>query len=264
MAVTLPGYTVRLLAVADAVEDLVAQEEALPAYTRVIIEASIDPSKDVSQAVQEIQAACEESGVLYWPENKGTYVAFDDHTVYIMYMKSPDDDVSPAMAIGTILLIIGIVAPIIMYFAIPGFADLINSIMMLVVVMFMCDLMSSIQITQGPPSYKPPREPIEQRISKKIESIADSIVRVENSLKKTKSVGESTFKSVLSDIKGVARAIEKTPSTVMSAYEKSMAASRLDALDDKIEKYKQHLSPSQLKAFEEEQRIIRELRNMYG
>lgn len=266
MAPIISGFTIRSIGIANTSEELdyfVSQEASLPQLTRIILEVPIDPSEDISSIAQQIQSACVENNIPYWPEFPNNYIFAENNTLYIAYMK-PSGEVSP-MAFPLIPILIGIIifAPIIMYFAIPGFAEIVNSIVMLVVIMMMFNIMGPMLKTGVEAAPAVPREPIEQRVSRRIESIADSIVRVESSFEKSKSAGTSAVASVVSDIRSVARVIKGTPSTAMSAYEKSRAAGRLDVIDDKLGKFEEHLSPSQLENLREERRIVEELRTMY-
>jgi len=266
MTPVISGFIIKTVGIASTVEELdyfVTQEASLPQLTRIILEVPIDPSEDIESIAQQVQSACVENDIPCWPEFPNNYIFAENNTLYIAYMK-PSGEVSP-MAFPLIPILIGIIifAPIIMYFAIPGLAEIVNSIVMLVVIMTMFNIMGPMLKTGVGAAPAAPREPIEQRVSKKIESIADSIARVEGAFEKSKSAGTSAVTSVVSDIRDVARVIKGTPSTAMSSYEKSKAAGKLDILDNKIEKYKEHLSPSQLRAFEEEQSIVEELRAMY-
>jgi len=271
MALSVPGYTIRPIAIANTVEEVelfAVQEESLPAFSRIIVEVPLDPSEDISFVAQQIQTACEGNNVPCWPENQGTYVFTENNTVYIAYMRPPSG-VLPSVAIMPILLIIGIIAPIIMYFAIPGFAEIVNSIIMLMVIMLMMDLMKPMLETSARPARAAqrapaaPREPIEQRISRRIESIADSVARTEKAFETSKSAGVSAVTSVVSDIRSVVGAIKGAPSTAMSVYEKSKAVGRLDVIDDRLTRYEEHLTPGQKANLEEERRIVEQMRVMY-
>lgn len=270
MPPVITGFIVRAIAIASTPEELellTVQEASLAQLSRIIIEVPVDPSEDIESIAQQIQAACVENNIPYWPEYPNTYTFIEDSTLYIAYMK-PSGEVSPMIGFLPILLIIGLIAPIIMYFAIPGLAELINSIVMLMVIMLMMNLMKPMLETApraaAPRAPAAPREPIEQRISKRIESIADSIARTEKAFETSKSAGVSAVTSVVSDIRSVAGAIKGAPSTAMSKYEKSRAAGRLDVIDDKLGKFEEHLTPGQLENLREERRIVEELRDMYG
>jgi len=270
MIPAISGYTIKIISTANTPEELnsfVTQEASLPQFSRIIIEVPIDPDEDMPAIAQQIQTACAENYVPYWPEHQGAYTFIEGNTLYIAYMR-PSDSVSPMMiGILPILLIIGLIAPIIMYFAIPGLSELVDSIVMIVVMMIMMKIMGPMfSSISGPKAEAAPREstpPIEQRISRRIESIADSIVRTEAAFERSKSAGASAVTSVVSDIRGVARAIKGTPSTAMTGYQKSKAAERLDVLDDNLSKYEEHLTPGQLENLREERRIVDELRTMY-
>lgn len=266
MTPVISGFTIKMVSIANTVEELdyfVTQEASLPQSTRILLEVPIDPSEDISSIAQQIQAACVEYNVPYWPEYLNTYTFVRDNTLYIAYIK-PSGEVSP-MAIPLIPILIGIIifAPIIMYLAIPGFAEIINSIVMLVMMMMMLDIMGPMLKTGVGAAPAAPREPIEQRVSRRIESIADSITRTEKAFETSKSAGVSAVSSVVSDIRSVARVIKGTPSTAMSTREKSKAAGRLDVIDDKLGKFEEHLTPGQLENLREERRIVEELRAMY-
>jgi len=262
------GFTVKPIATGNSVEDMQffsVQEASLSDLTRIILEIPIDPSEGIVSIAQQVQAACVEHGVVPWPEHQGIYTFIENNSLYIAYVK-PAGQVSPSIAWIPILLIVGIIAPIIMYFAIPGFADMVNSIVMLVVMMLMMDLMKPMmESTRSKPkvSTTEARPPLEQRISRKIESIADSIARTERAFETSKEAGKSARSSVLSDIQGVARAIKGAPKTALSSYDKAKAAGQLDVLDDRLVKYREHLSPTQQEKLEEEQQMVDELRRMY-
>lgn len=265
MAPVITGFTIRAIAIANTPEELqyfTAQEASLPQLSRIIIEVPVDPNEDIASIAQQIQSACEENSIPYWPEYPNTYAMVEGDTLYIAYL-GPSGEVSPSIAWMAILLGIMIFAPIIMYFAIPGFAEIVNGIIMLMVMMLMLDLMGPMLKTAPGAAVTAPREPIEQRVSRKIESIADSIARTEKAFETSKSAGVSAVSSVVSDIRGVARVIKGTPSTAMSSYEKSKAAGRLDVIDDKLGKFEEHLTPGQKENLEEERRIVDELRAMY-
>lgn len=265
MAPTIAGFTIRAIAIANTPEELqyfTVQEASLLQLSRIIIEVPMDPSEDIESIAQQIQANCVENSVPCWPEYPNTYTFIEGNTLYIAYVKPPGE-VSPMIGFLPILLIIGLIAPIIMYFAIPGLAELINSLVMVLVMMLMLDMMGPMLKTGVGAAPAAPREPIEQRVSRKIESIADSITRTEKAFETSKSAGVSAVSSVVSDIRSVARVIKGTPSTAMSTREKSKAAGRLDVIDDKLGKFEEHLTPGQLENLREERRIVEELRAMY-
>lgn len=270
MAPVITGFTIRAIGIAstaEELENLTVQEASLLQLSRIIIEVPVDPSEDIESIAQQIQADCVENSVPCWPEYPNTYTFIEGNTLYIAYVKPPGE-VSPMIGFLPILLIIGLIAPIIMYFAIPGLAELVNSVVMILVMMLMFKMMGpmlapSPKVAAVRAAPTEPRPPIEQRISRKIESIADSIVRVESAFERSKSAGAAAVTSVVSDIRGVARVIEGTPSTAMSPYEKSKAAGRLDVIDDKLGKFEEHLTPGQLENLRKERRIVEELRAMY-
>jgi hypothetical protein len=271
MSLTVNGFTLTPISIANTPEELnnfVTQEASLPQLSRIILEVQVDPSEDIESVAQQIQATLTENQIPYWPEFPNTYTIIDGNTLCIAYMR-PSSGISPTFAILPILLIVGIIAPIIMYFAIPGFAELMNSIIMLVMMMVMMNIMGPMfksvsGPTTGTVSAAEKPLPIEQRISRRIESIAESIERTERAFERSKESGVAAVSSVLGDMKGVASAIRGAPSTAMSSYKKSKAAGRLDTLDDKLEKYKKDLTPDQREKLEEEQSIVSELRDMYG
>lgn len=273
MPPVISGFVIRAIGIANTpgeLELLTVQEASLPQLTRIIIEIPVDPSEDIESIAQQIQAVCVENNVPYWPEYPNTYAFIEGNTLYIAYVK-PSGEVSPMIGFLTILpilLIIGLIAPIIMYFAIPGLAEVINSVVMILVVMMMFKMMGpmlapkpKVAAVRAAPAA--PRPPIEQRISRTIESIADSIAKIEGAFNRSKSAGVTSVTSVASDIVGVVRAVKEAPETAMSSYQKATAAGKLDRLDDKLLKYEKHLSSSQLGNLREERRIVDELRAMY-
>jgi len=277
MAQLLTDYTLRVISIANTVSDLnsfIIQEASLPQYTRIVLEVHVDPSQDISSIAQAIEESCSQGNVPYWPENQGTYTEIRGNTLYIEYMRPYSGPSPMQLQILPILGIIAVIAPIIMYLASPTFRDLINGIIMLVAMMVMMQVMmpmmtaisgsSKPAITAPTTTPTTPKEPIEQRISKRIESIGESIYRIKKAFEKSKAAGEEEVRRTVSDIKGVARAIKSAPETIMNSYDKARAADRLDYYSKKLEEYKAGLTPSQLENLEEERRIVEELVSMYG
>jgi hypothetical protein len=267
------GYTSQIICIANSPDELnnfVPLEQSTPDYSRLLVQIPLDPSADISNVAQQIQATCEATGLLSWPEYQGTFSFIDGSTVYVAYLKpSSYGSVTPLqlqliMIIGGILLI----APILLLIFSDTFRTIINSLVMMLVMYMMMKIMTPMIASAGgnPKVAAAPREPkipIEQRVSQRIESIAQSVDRTEQSFQKSRAAGVSAVSTVISDIASLVRAIKGAPSTAMSSYEKAKAAREIDEIDDKLMKYKGQLSSSQLDKLNEEQSLVDELRTMY-
>jgi len=275
MIPVLSNFILRPLVVATDVSGLnyfPAQEATLPPSTRILLKVHMDPSEDIETVAEDIQAYCDGNYLSPWPEFSSTNTLVEEDTLYIMYLK-PAGQVTPSIGIIAIIGIILLIAPIIMYFAIPGVQQLVNGIISIVILVLMMKIMmpmlSSIteekpKVTSAQPAQvSAPKEPFEQRVSKRVESIAESIERTERAFERSKSAGIAGISGVVNDITRLVSAIRGAPSTSMSDYQKGKAAREIDALDDRLDKYISSLTPEQLARFQEEQRIVNELRAMY-
>jgi hypothetical protein len=230
------GYSLTVIGSGGTAEELnaiVTQEQALPEYSRILIEVPLVPTDDISAIAQYIQTACEENSILHWPEHPNTYTFAVGNVLQIAYLR-PAGDVSPLfLPLIPILIGIAIIGPIIAYFVSPTFKSVIDGLIMLVMMMLMMDIMKPMLAPAG--ARTEPRPPIEQRISAKIESIGQSVARVEKAVKTIK---------------------EAAP----SGYRKEKAARDLDVQLSKLEQYESRLTPEQLKKLKEGQRIVDELK----
>jgi len=230
----------------------------------------VDPSENITEVARQVELACIGNNIACWPESPNSHTFINGNTLYIMYVK-PAGEVTASIGIIAIIAIILFIAPIIMYFAIPGVSELINGIISIAIMMMMMKLMMPMfesmssgtkprAVKAAPAEQKPP---FEQRVSRRIESIADSIVRTESAFERSKEAGVSAVSSVVNDITRLVNAIKGAPSTSMTSYQKAKAIREVDTLDDKLEKYRNSLSPTQQGKFDEQQSIVDELRAMY-
>lgn len=262
------GYVATIAIAASTPEELgnfEPLEQILPEFTRVIVECPVDPSEDILSIAQSIEDACISYGMPTWPEYPSTHTFIDGNMVYITYMKS-----SPwVQFIIPILLAVTFLGPIILWLVSPAVREMTETIVMIVVLFTMMWLMRKMipigkpKATEEIKEKPPPQPPLGERINARLESLGETIFKIESLYKAYPATAASQVTSSASGIISVAGAVRDAPKTAMNGYEKAGAAKKMEDLSRRLAEYEESLTPEQKVKLHREQEIVQELREMY-
>ena len=246
-------------------------ETSLPEGTPILIQLNFSEIPTIeSLCALEFELSKTDAGNIF-----PSKVYVDDNnpsSVYIVYSKG----IGITTILLPILLLIGLpvlLGGLVWKFLIPdSFKQTLNMIGTLIVVMIMMKVMSGIFKDDKKKASPPPKAvrarppvpvqpPIEQRIADRVESIADSITRIDRAFRKSESEGAAKVTSIATDIGKVASDVRTADIPVAKKVHIAERLSRKQK--NLVENYEDRLSPKQRQILEDERRIVEELRTMY-
>jgi len=264
-----PGYTAAIALIASTPEELgnfEPLEQTLAEFTRVIVECPVDPTEDILSIAQSVEDVCISYGIPTWPEYPDTHTFIEGNMLYITYAKA-----SPWIQfIIPVLLVVAFLGPIILWLVSPAVREMTEMIVMIIVMFAMMWLMKKmIPTTKAPKAPEeikekpPPQPPLGERINARLESLGESIFKIESLYKTYPATASSQVVGAASGLASVAGAVRAAPKTAMGGYEKAGAAKKMDSLSKRLAEYEERLTPEQRVKLHREQEIVRELREMY-
>lgn len=255
----LSGYTAKIIGVANTPEELnyfEPQEQALPEFSRIVLEIPLDPSTDMLAAAQAVEASCVSYSIPCWLEYPGTHTFVEGNILYVAYLKS-----NPwVQFLVPALLLLAIIAPIIMWFVSPEFRETMELMAVGLVLLMMMPIMVKMIPKKEPSRPKPKLPPIEERLETRLDNLGRRIAKVEGLFMTSIPNAVSAAGAVIPDLSRMARAVKEAP---VSGYEKAKEAKRVGELTRKLEQYESNLTPSQLEKLAEARKIVDELRTEY-